>query len=114
MTHSGRAPLYSTAAPAPRYTVRFEPGGPGFTAAASQPLLLAAEQAGLQPPNSCRNGTCRTCMCRVLSGQVRYRIQLPGLLAEERAEGWILPCIAHAQSDLVLSLPRNFRLSVAP
>ena len=49
-------------------------------------------------------------MCRVLSGQVRYRIQWPGLLPEEKAEGWILLCIAHAQSDLVLSRPRNFRL----
>jgi hypothetical protein len=49
-------------------------------------------------------------MCRVLRGQVRYRIQWPGLLPEEKAEGWILPCIAYAQSDLELTWPRNFRL----
>jgi ferredoxin len=110
MTDSGQAPLFSTDAPSPQFAVRFEPGGPSFAAAPGQPLLLAAEQAGLRLPNSCRNGTCRTCMCRVISGQVRYRIQWPGLLAEEKAEGWILPCIAHAQSDLVLSSPRNFPL----
>lgn len=114
MTESGQAPLFPTDAPSPRFTVRLEPGGPSFIAAADQPLLLAAEQAGLQLPNSCRNGTCRTCMCRVLSGHVRYRIQWPGLLAEEKAEGWILLCIAHAESDLVLSAPRNFRLPAGP
>jgi len=107
--NDGQAPLLSTA-PSPRYTVRFEGGGPGFAASADQTLLLAAEQAGLQLPSSCRNGTCRTCMCRVLSGRIRYRIQWPGLLPEEKAQGWTLPCIAHAQSDLVLSAPRNFRL----
>jgi ferredoxin len=114
MSDSGPAPLFSTDAPEARYTVRFEPGGPSFAVAAGQPLLLAAEQAGLQLPSSCRNGTCRTCMCRVLAGRVRYRIQWPGLLAEEKAEGWILLCIAHAESDLVLSPPRNFRWPAGP
>jgi ferredoxin len=109
MTDSGQAPLFSTEARLPRYNVRLEPGGAGFTARPDQPILLAAEQAGLQLPSACRNGTCRTCMCRVLSGEVRYRIRWPGLLAEEKAEGWILLCIAHAQSDLVLSSPRSFR-----
>jgi ferredoxin len=110
MNDSGQAPLHSIHAPSLRYTVRFERGGPSFAATANQPLLWAAEQARLLPPSSCRNGTCRTCMCRVLRGQVRYRIQWPGLLPEEKAEGWILPCIAYAQSDLELTWPRNFRL----
>jgi ferredoxin len=110
MSDSGQAPLLSNNAASLRYTVRFEPGGAEFVTTANEPLLLAAEQAGLQPPSACRNGTCRTCMCRVLSGQVRYRIRWPGLLPEEKADGWILLCIAHAQSDLVLSRPRNFRL----
>lgn len=108
MTDSGRTPLLSTEAPSPHFAVSFEPGGLAFCATAHQPLLLAAEQAGLPMPSSCRNGTCRTCMCRVLSGGVRYRIQWPGLLPEEKAQGWILPCIAYAQSDLVLGWPRNF------
>jgi ferredoxin len=109
MSDSGQAPLLSTDAPWLRFSVRFEHGGPSFATTECQPLLLAAEQAGLQMPSSCRTGTCRTCMCRVLSGQVRYRIQWPGLLPEEKAEGWILPCIAYAQSDLVLTWPRNFQ-----
>ncbi len=109
MSDSGQAPLVSVDAPGLRFNVRFGSGGAGFAAGSEQPLLLEAERAGLQLPSSCRNGTCRTCMCRVVSGQVSYRIQWPGLLPEERAQGWILPCIAYAQSDLVLTHPRNFR-----
>ncbi len=76
-----------------------------FVALASQPLLASAEQAGLDLPSSCRNGTCRTCMQRLEQGQVSYRIAWPGLLAEEKAQGWILPCVAYPQSDLVLGWP---------
>jgi len=77
--------------------------GPVFEAREDQPLLLAAEAAGLALANSCRNGSCRTCMRRMLSGQVRYRIEWPGLLAEEKREGWVLPCVAHPASDIVLA-----------
>ena len=44
-------------------------------------------------------------MCRLLSGSVSYRIEWPGLTKEEKAEGWILPCVATANSDLVLVAP---------
>ena len=85
------------------FTARFEPGGASFRVAAGQPLLLAAEQAGVPLPSSCRNGTCRTCICRLLEGEIRYPIPWPGLLPEEKADGWILPCIAYPLSDVVLS-----------
>lgn len=87
------------------FTARFEPGGERFAVESGQPLLHAAEQAGIAMPNSCRNGTCRTCMCLLLDGSVAYRIEWPGLLAEEKAEGWILPCIAYPQGDVVLEHP---------
>ena len=101
MTESGQAPLPSTATPR-SFTARFEPGARTFAVAPGQSLLLAAEQAGVALPSSCRNGTCRTCMCRLRAGQVHYLIQWPGLLPEEKAEGWILPCIAHPLSNVVL------------
>lgn len=41
-------------------------------------------------------------MCRLKSGRVRYDIQWPGLSADEKKDGYILPCIAFAESDLVL------------
>ena len=89
-------------APETVFTVQFDDGTAAFTAGADQPLLHAAARAGIELPSSCRNGSCRTCMCRLVSGRVSYRIQWPGLLPEEKAEGWILPCIAYAETDLVL------------
>jgi len=84
------------------HKIRFASGAPGFDAPADQPLLLSAETAGVALPSSCRNGTCRTCVQRLLEGRVAYRIPWPGLLAEEKEEGWILPCVAYPQADLLV------------
>jgi ferredoxin len=73
-----------------------------FAASAAAPLLIAAEAAGLRWPSSCRNGSCRTCICKVVSGSVAYRIEWPGLSREEKQDGYILPCVAYPQSDLTL------------
>jgi ferredoxin len=73
-----------------------------FEARADAPLLLSAEAAGLRWPSSCRNGSCRTCLCRAVSGSVAYRIEWPGLSREEKQDGVILPCVAYPQSDLSL------------
>ena len=78
--------------------------GTTFEAPASLPLLQAAELAGQSLASSCRNGTCRTCMCQLTSGQVVYRIEWPGLSAEEKQEGFILPCVAYPSSDVMLRL----------
>lgn len=88
------------------FKVRIEPGGRTFEAPATLALLQAAELAGLTLlASSCRNGTCRSCICQLSSGQVSYRIEWPGLSAEEKREGFILPCVAYARSDLVIELP---------
>ncbi|WP_332777456.1 2Fe-2S iron-sulfur cluster-binding protein [Polaromonas sp.] len=89
----------------PVFQARLEPGGLRFDAPASVPLLQAAQRAGIDLPSSCRNGTCRSCICRLNSGQVTYRIKWPGLSFEEKQDGFILPCVAHAASDVVLQLP---------
>ena len=73
-----------------------------FEAPATVPLLEAARRSAFILPSSCRNGTCRTCMCRLKSGRVRYEIPWPGLSADEKKDGYILPCVAFAESDLVL------------
>ncbi len=88
------------------FTARVEPDGTEFEAPASLPLLQAAEQAGLTLlASSCRNGTCRACLCQLVSGQVVYRIEWPGLSLDEKREGYILPCVAHPASDVVIGLP---------
>jgi ferredoxin len=84
------------------FTARFGADGATFAAPAALPLLQAAERAGLSPASSCRNGTCRTCMRQLGSGQVMYRIEWPGLSADEKQAGYILPCVAYPLSDVVL------------
>lgn len=88
-----------------RFTLRIEPLGVSLAAGPGQTLLQAAEAAGLQLPSLCRNGTCRECMARLTEGRVRYRIEWPGLLADEKADGWVLPCVALPCSDGVLLQP---------
>jgi ferredoxin len=90
--------------------VRIEPLGETFEAPESLTILEAAGFANLHLPRSCRNGTCRTCVCRMTEGRVRYTIEWPGLSREEKAEGYILPCVAIAETDVVIEAPDAERL----
>jgi ferredoxin len=83
-------------------TIVFQPAGWIVPAPADTTILHAAEQAGIDLPSSCRNGTCRTCICRLASGSVRYLVEWPGLSIEERRDGWILPCVAAPEGDVVV------------
>jgi len=85
--------------------VIIEPLGRAFDAPPELTVLEAAQFARIRMPRMCRNGTCRTCLCRIVSGEVRYTIDWPGLTREEKAEGLVLPCVAAARTDLVLDVP---------
>lgn len=87
------------------FQIRVEPKGLSFETEGEASLLSAAAQAGVILPSSCRNGTCRTCLCRVRSGTARHLIEWPGLSLEEKRDGYILPCVAVAASDLVIESP---------
>jgi ferredoxin len=89
------------------YTAHIDGTDISFSAPADMPLLQAAELAntpGLTLDSSCRNGTCRTCICQLLDGEVTYKIEWPGLSADEKREGFILPCVAHPATDVVIGL----------
>ena len=88
---------------APAFNVRLDAEGAHFSASPSLPILQSAVLAGVPMDSSCRNGTCRTCIRRRVSGQVAYRIEWPGLSAEEKQAGYILPCVAYPLSDLVIA-----------
>lgn len=92
----------------PRFTVRITPHDWVFEAPADTTLFVAGRQAGIRLPTSCRNGTCRACMSRLLAGEVHY-LSRPGLTREERDEGWILPCVATPLSALTLYVPEATR-----
>lgn len=84
------------------YQAQLQPSGRTFAAPGDRTLLAAAADAGIELPSSCRNGTCRTCLRPLLSGSVRYGVEWPGLLPEEKTGGWVLPCVAYPLSDVVL------------
>ena len=73
-----------------------------FPARADESLLKAGLRALAPMRSSCRNGTCRTCLCRLDAGEIAYEIEWPGLTREEKAEGLVLPCVARPLSDVVL------------
>jgi ferredoxin len=87
---------------AAEFEVTLLPPGLRFPARADESLLKAGLRAMAPVRSSCRNGTCRTCLCRLVSGQIAYEIEWPGLTREEKAEGLVLPCVARPLSDVVL------------
>ena len=82
-----------------------QPLGVRLPTALDRTLLESALASGVVLPRSCRNGTCRACMAQLLQGRIRHRIEWPGLSAEEKEAGWVLPCVAVADTDVVLLQP---------
>ena len=60
---------------------------------AGDTVLDAARRATLNPPYSCEQGNCATCMALVTEGTVTMRAN-NALTPDEVAEGWILTCQA--------------------
>ena len=63
-----------------------------------QTILIAAQEAGLDPPYSCTVGVCTTCRAKVRSGKTSME-EREGLSDSEIDEGYILTCQAHPLSD---------------
>jgi ferredoxin len=87
------------------YHITVLPAGWYSALPAQHTVLAGLEMAGVVLPSSCRNGTCRTCLCQLEAGTVRYLIDWPGVSADEKRQGWILPCVAVATSELQLRAP---------
>ena len=62
-------------------------------------ILQAAEEAGLELPNSCNAGVCTTCAAKLEKGEVDQSEGM-GLSPELQAEGYALLCISYPRSDL--------------
>ena len=92
------------------FHIAFAPSGLACTSDGAASVLRSAEAAGIDLPSSCRNGTCRTCLCRMRSGSVRYLVDWPGLSSDEKRDGDILTCVAVPLSDLVLDAPHARRV----
>lgn len=89
------------AAGAGRLRVHAARSGRSFPTTGDEPLLLAAERAGLEPKHGCRIGICRTCRCRLTSGEVE-NLRTGEL---QREPGRLVQlCVSVARSDLELEL----------
>jgi ferredoxin len=87
------------------FAIHFSPAQLACTSDGAASVLASAEAAGIDLPSACRNGTCRTCLCRLRSGSVRYLVQWPGLSQDEKKDGDILACVAVPLSDLLIDAP---------
>lgn len=107
MVSAHPSPAANPGEPPPQLRLRVGSGEAGveLPVAPDQTLLQALLAQGLDWPRSCRNGTCRTCLGRLGGGRVRYTVEWPGLSAEEKAEGCVLPCVAVPLEDVTLLPP---------
>lgn len=88
------APPADTAA----YTLRFARADRATTVPAGQTVLEAAEALGIDIDNSCRQGTCGTCMVKLLSGEVTMAVD-EALDPEDKEAGYVLACQAQLVTD---------------
>lgn len=86
------------------FKICIQPQSGEVAAQADQTVLQSALNSGYALASSCRNGVCRTCLCRLHSGRISYRVAWPGLSAEEKADGLFLPCVAYPASDLLMQV----------
>ncbi|HEX6540566.1 MAG TPA: 2Fe-2S iron-sulfur cluster-binding protein, partial [Ktedonobacterales bacterium] len=66
-------------------------------------LLETLERSGYRPDFSCRAGACATCRLRVLSGSVHASDENNALTPAERAQGYVLSCVAEPEGDVTLA-----------
>ena len=85
------------------YQVTIEPTGEQIEVEEGQTILQAALRQGVWLPFACGHGTCATCKCQVLEGEVDLGAASSfALMDMERDEGKVLACCAIPQSDLVI------------
>ncbi len=93
--------------PSARATVQVEPHGWRFEVEPGQTLLQAALAHGLPWPSRCRVGSCTTCRCRLLEGEVRALTDTSYVLTKEQLAGRvILACQSQPRGDVRVHLGR--------
>ena len=94
------------------HSVRLVPSNRSFKLDDEHSVLEAALKSGISLPYSCRSGSCGSCRCQLIEGEVRYPEGLPiGLGEAEHEAGTVFACRAHAVTDLVLEAQELTRLS---
>jgi CDP-4-dehydro-6-deoxyglucose reductase, E3 len=73
--------------------------------APGETVLEALLRAGIDAPNSCRSGSCQTCMHRAIEGTPPEPSQR-GLTEAQKAIGFFLPCVCEPKTPLVI-MPKD-------
>lgn len=85
------------------FEVTVEPTGEVIEVEEGQTVLQAALRQGVFLPFACGHGTCATCKCDLLEGDIDHGNASPfALMDMERDEGKMLACCAVPGSDLVI------------
>jgi CDP-4-dehydro-6-deoxyglucose reductase len=81
------------------------PADERFECPADKSILDAAHAANVLIAYSCRSGQCRSCIGRVIDGEISYPDGLPQALSTAESEsGLVLFCSAFAATDLTIEL----------
>ncbi len=81
------------------FSIQFAKSAKRVPMRANAPLLELAEDGGIELPYSCRAGSCGECKVRLLGGAVHCAGDAGGLSSAEKAQGWVLSCVAVPQTD---------------
>ncbi|MCZ6912720.1 MAG: CDP-6-deoxy-delta-3,4-glucoseen reductase [Proteobacteria bacterium] len=86
-------------------SVVLRPSGRKFSVEQDESILIAALRQGIQLPHSCRGGSCRSCLARIIDGECSYLHGPPiGLLPADGPAGRVLLCQAKTSVDLEIEV----------
>jgi 3-ketosteroid 9alpha-monooxygenase subunit B len=91
------APAASEASGTDTVVIRLEGSEHTVPYKAGDTVLETARSGGLNPPFSCEQGNCATCMAHLDRGEVKMRVN-NALSPDEVADGWVLTCQSLPQS----------------
>lgn len=63
-----------------------------------KPILVLAEELGIDVPYSCKGGVCSTCKAKLIEGKVKMEVNY-ALEEDELEEGYILTCQSHPLTE---------------
>lgn len=86
-----------------QYRITLEPSRRSFSVHAKESILTAGLRAGINLHYRCDNGSCGECASRLIKGNVKALKQPHYRFGEEqKSQGYFLPCICIARSDIVM------------
>ncbi|KJY67928.1 hybrid-cluster NAD(P)-dependent oxidoreductase [Vibrio nigripulchritudo] len=80
-------------------SIQITVNGQSFTGTNQKPLLMQAEDAGINIANSCRAGLCGACRVKVVSGEFETP-DVPAIMPGDKEDGIVLACCSTPLGDV--------------